>query len=81
MKALFCIVFVFVLILFDLHAAVPQQTLTFEALYSFSGPRDLDLSADGRLLVYTVTRTDVATNSSTSAVRYFRPIDVLLQCR
>jgi len=68
MKALFRIVFVFVLILFDLHAAVPQQPLTFEALYSFPGPRDLDLSADGRLLVYTVTRTDVATNSSTSAV-------------
>ena len=68
MKALFRIIFFFIFLLISLHSAAQQQPLTFEALYSFASPRDLYLSPDGRLLVYTVNRSEVAKNTSSNAV-------------
>ena len=68
MNAFFRVLFVFVFLFVSLPAAIPQQPLTFEALYSFASPKDLELSPDGRRLVYSVTRSDIATNSTPSAV-------------
>ena len=68
MKTFFSMAFLFIFLSGSMHAEAQRQPLTFESLYSFATPKDLDLSADGRLLVYTVTRSDVATNSGSSAV-------------
>ncbi len=68
MKVAFRVIFISLFLLMGLQSAAQQQPLTFEALYSFAGPGDLDLSPDGRLLVYTVTRSDVANNSASSSV-------------
>ncbi|MCX6555995.1 MAG: S9 family peptidase, partial [Candidatus Aminicenantes bacterium] len=68
MSAFFRILFVFIFFFSSLSAATPKQPLTFEALYSFAIPKDLELSPDGRLLVYSVIRSDVGTNSTSSAV-------------
>lgn len=68
MKIFFHVGLMIMFLFIGLKAAVERLPLTFEALYSFANPRDFDLSEDGRQLVYTVTRSDIATNSGSSAV-------------
>jgi dipeptidyl aminopeptidase/acylaminoacyl peptidase len=68
MKVFFRIFVVIVFLLTSLPAPARQEALSFESLYGFASPGDLSLSPNGRQLVYTVNRSNVANNSGSTEV-------------
>lgn len=62
------LIFVFFILFFNANKMSAQTPVTFDSLYSFKTVRGLQLSPNGKLLIYTTRKTDSNTSKSTSQI-------------